>query len=366
MRRSTPTDAATENRRAARHALVVVGLAVLGAAAGGQALPRDPSSLGLPNPNPTVVRGWGELPAGRTWGSSAAVDIGPDGEVWTYDRCGGNSCEGSALDPILKFDHRNGKLLAAFGAGLLVFPHGLHVDGEGNVWVTDARANSAGTKGHQVLKFSPDGTLLMALGKPGVPGNTRDTFNEPCDVITAPNGDIYVADGHSGQRIEDPTLNARIVKFDKSGRYLREWGRFGRGRGEFRTPHALAFDSRGRLFVADRGNSRIQIFDPDGRFLEEWEQFGRVSDLFIDRQDNLFAIDSESGTPRNPGWSTGVRIGTAHANKVLAFIPPHRTAQAWGAAGEGVAVDSEGSVYAAEGPQSRDVAGGGITKYAKR
>jgi sugar lactone lactonase YvrE len=156
------------------------------------------------------------------------------------------------------------------------------------------------------------------------------------------------------------------VKFTRDGKYIKEWGRLGTGPGEFRTPHALAFDSRGRLFVADRGNHRIQIFDQEGKLLDTWEQFGRVSGLFIDRNDMFYAIDSESNATRHPNWKTGVRIGTTKGDKVVSFIPPHPAKDPWGAAGEGVAVDRDGNVYAAEGPASRPFAGGGVTKYVKR
>lgn len=326
----------------------------------------DPARNALPNPNPTVMTKWGPLPAGRTWGSTAGVDIGPDGQIWAYDRCGADTCAGSNLPPILEFDRSSGKLLKSFGAGMILFPHGFHVDRDGNVWVTDARGNAEGTKGHQVFKFSPQGKLLMTLGKAGVAGNGRDTLNEPCDVITAPNGDIFVADGHSGQTENPPpNMTGRIVKFNKDGKYLKEWGKLGSAPGEFRTPHALAFDSRGRLFVADRGNHRIQIFDQEGTLIDMWKQFGRVSGLFVDRNDTLYAIDSESDPARHPGWKTGVRIGSAKEDRVLAFIPPHQNNQVQGTAGEGVAVDRDGNVYAAEGPTSRPVAGGGLTKYVK-
>jgi len=163
-----------------------------------------------------------------------------------------------------------------------------------------------------------------------------------------------------------PNTNARIVKFTKDGKYVKEWGRLGTAPSEFRTPHALAFDARGRLFVADRGNHRIQIFDQEGKFLDAWEQFSRVSGLFVDRNDTLYAIDSESNPMRHPKWKTGVRIGSTKADKVVAFIPPHQTDSFQGVAGEGVAVDFDGNVYAAEGPISRQAAGGGITKYLKR
>jgi DNA-binding beta-propeller fold protein YncE len=332
----------------------------------------DPSTLNLPNPNPMVMKVWGPLPDGRTWGSSAGVDIGPDGHVWAYDRCGATAltggCDTNNVNPILKFDRVTGKVLTSFGAGLFVLPHGIHVDRDGNVWVTDSQGNKAGTKGHQVVKFSPAGEVLMKLGRAGVAGNGPDTFNEPCDVITAPNGDIFVADGHSGQSDKPPVgATGRIMKFTKDGKFVKQWGRIGSAPGEFRTPHALAFDTRGRLFVADRGNHRIQIFDQDGKFLDSYQQFSRVSGLFITPDDMLYAIDSETNSTNHPGWTTGIRIGRASADKVTAFIPPHPVdGRPYGAAGEGVAVDRDGNVYAAEGPTSRPIAGGGLTKYAKR
>ncbi len=351
-----------------RFALIaaIAAMALSGGRAYTQAEVVDPAKNSLPNPNPTVITKWGMLPEGRVWGSTAGVDIGPDGHVWAYDRCGTNTCAGSNLAPIVKFDRSSGKLLTSMGAGMFIFPHGLHVDKDGNVWVTDGQGNKEGTKGHQVIKLSPQGKVLMTLGKAGVAGNGPDTFNEPCDVITAPNGDIFVADGHSGQSENPPpNTNGRIVKFTKDGKYIKEWGKLGSAPGEFRTPHSLAFDSRGRLFVADRGNHRIQIFDQEGKLLDAWKQFSRVSGIFITKDDRLYAIDSESNATRHPGWLTGVRIGSTKEDKVLAFIPPHQTKEYQGAAGEGVAVDPDGNVYAAEGPISRPAAGGGLTKYAK-
>jgi DNA-binding beta-propeller fold protein YncE len=316
---------------------------------------------------------WGPLPDDREWGSTAGVDIDPiDGHVWAYDRCGGimlaGGCDENLVDPVLKFDRHTGEVLTSFGAGLFVLPHGIHVDAEGNVWITDSMGNEAGTKGHQVIKFSPTGEVLLTLGQAGHPGSGPGQLNEPCDVITAPNGDIFVSDGHSGQNANVPDgATGRILKFNSDGEFIMEWGTVGTGPGEFRTPHALAFDSEGRLFVADRGNHRIQIFDQDGTYLDAYETFGRVSGLFIDHDDTLYAIDSES-TPRNhEGWLTGVRIGHAGEDRVTAFIPPHDSDDnPQGAAGEGVAVDEDGNVYAAEGPNSRAEAEGGLTKYVRR
>jgi DNA-binding beta-propeller fold protein YncE len=357
---------------ASTRTLGVAALFLCGALVFAQDAIVDPASRNLPNPNPVVMKGWGTLPDGRTWGSSAGLDVGPDGHIWTYDRCGAialtGGCDTNLVDPILKLDRTTGKVLANFGKGLFVLPHGIHVDRDGNVWVTDSQGNKAGTKGHQVIKFSPKGEVLMRLGRAGVAGDGPDTFNEPCDVITAPNGDIFVADGHSGQGATPPPgSTGRIMKFTKDGKFVRQWGRIGTGPGEFRTPHALAFDAKGRLFVADRGNHRIQIFDQDGKLLDTYRQFSRISGLFITPDDTLYAIDSETNAMNHPGWITGIRIGRANADKVTAFITPHEVeGRAFGAAGEGVAVDRDGNVYAAEGPTSRPIAGAGLTKYAKR
>ena len=199
-------------------------------------------------------------------------------------------------------------------------------------------------------------------------GSGPGQLNQPCDVITAPNGDIFVADGHSGQNANPPPgSTGRILKFNSEGVFIKEWGEIGWAQGQFRTPHSLAFDSQGRLFVADRGNHRIQIFDQDGNYIDSYEQFSRISGLFITPDDMLYAIDSESGANNHPGWKTGVRIGHVSEDRVTAFIPPHANEQRGpqGVAGEGVAVDADGNVYGAEGPGSRPTAGSGITKYVK-
>ncbi|MBI1872945.1 MAG: hypothetical protein HYS05_03530 [Acidobacteria bacterium] len=319
----------------------------------------------LPNPYQTVEN-YFKLPEGRTWGSTSAVDIDRDGKsIWVAERCGANSCVGSNLPPILKFDE-SGKLARSFGAGMFLFPHGIHVDRDGNVWITDAQGPDGKDprrdgKGHQVVKFSPDGKVLMALGKAGAAGNGPDTFNEPNDVVTAPNGDIFVGDGHSGQnRNAKPETNARIVKFTKDGKYIKEWGKLGSGPGEFRTPHSLAFDSKGRLFVADRGNLRLQIFDQEGTFLEEWKQFSRLSGIFIDKNDMLYGVDSESSDANHPGWKRGLRIGSVRDGKVMYFVPDPEKNPTGTSAAEGVAADAAGNIYGAEvGPRA-------VKKYVKK
>ena len=306
----------------------------------------------LPNPYRTVEN-WFKLSDGRMWGSTSAVEIDRDGNLWVAERCGANSCAGSNLPSILKFD-TSGKLLKSFGEGMFVFPHGIYVDQQGNVWVTDGQGKDG--KGQQVFKFSPDGKVLMTLGKAGVAGDGPDTFNQPSDVIVAANGDIFVADGHGGN------TNARIVKFSKDGKFIKTWGKKGTAPGDLDTPHALAFDSKGRLFVGDRANNRIQIFDQDGKFLDQWTQFGRPSGLYIDKNDVLYVADSESNTARHPGWERGIRVGSAKDGILQAFIPdpepdPDRATTS---GAEGVAADAQGVIYGAEvGPK-------GLKRYVKK
>ena len=327
--------------------------AVLGAAALASAQPVND----LPNPY-TTHQGHFTLPEGRTWGATSAVDIDPDGtSIWVGERCGQNSCAGSDLDPMLKFD-ADGNLVTSFGAGMLLFPHGIHIDSDGNVWITDAqgpRDNAPETAGlgHRVIKFSPTGEVLLELGEAGVAGDGTDhLLNTPCDVITAPDGSIFVADGHGGQSNNaPPDTVARIVKYDAEGNYITHWGGLGSEPGQFRTPHGLAFDSRGRLFVADRGNVRIQIFDQEGNFQEEWTQFSRLSGIFITDDDTLYGADSESSDARNPGWRRGIRVGSAATGEVMYFIPDPGGGGGTTAA-EGVAVDANGNILGAEvGPR---------------
>ena len=254
-------------------------------AAGSFAQPPPPSNAprnDLPQPYRTT-RDWGQLPPGTAkWAAVTAVEAAPDGSIYVIHRCAANSCVGRPEPPILKFD-KNGKLLKAFGAGVFDFPHGACVDRDGNLWVTDA-TRPGGSKGHTVFKFSPDGTLLMTLGRPGVSGSGPELFDQPTDVVVAPNGDIFVTDSHRNGK------NNRVVKFDRNGKFIKEWGRKGSGPGEFSEPHTIAMDSRGRLFVGDRENNRIQIFDPNGKFLRQFTHLGATQNLFITPKDEMWII----------------------------------------------------------------------------
>ena len=315
----------------------------------------------LPNPFQPGVS-WGQLPAGRKWGSSASITIAPDGKLWVVDRCGnsgagGTTCGGASanVNPIFQFD-TSGKMLKTFGAGMFVSPHKLSVDKDGNLWLAD-------NGGQQVFKLNQDGKVLLTLGKKGVAGTGMDEFDAPTDVAIAPNGDIFVGDGHTGGGTA--TGNARIMKFDRSGKFIKTWGNKGMSPGEFDVIHTLAFDSRGRLFVGDRQNNRIQIFDQNGKFIAQWFQFGRPSGMYIDKNDVIYVADSESrdgrtntgqfalpqtGYAYNLGAQRGIRIGSARDGSVKYFIPdPCPYPYAGGSSlAEGITADSEGNVYGAD------------------
>jgi hypothetical protein len=317
-----------------RAALAIVAL--LGWAAGAPAQRND-----LPQPYQTT-RDWGQLPSGMKWAAVTAIEPAPDGTIYVVHRCFANSCSGRSEPPILKFS-AEGTLLASWGQGMFVFPHGGTVDRDGNLWITDARGE--GGKGHQVFKFSPAGKVLMTLGKAGVSGSGPDLFDQPTDVVIAPSGDIFVTDSHRNGR------NNRVVRFTREGKFVKEWGGKGSERGRFSEPHTMAMDSRGRLFVGDRENNRIQIFDQEGNYLDQWRQFGRPSGIAITRDDTIYVADSESGPDTGahelPGIRKGIRIGSAKDGTVTAFIEDMESTTPDHSGAEGVGVDARGNVYGA-------------------
>jgi sugar lactone lactonase YvrE len=315
---------------------------------------------------------WPKLPGGRVVASPGGIDIDADGEsVWAVLRCGNDGtprgsqtyCDNSDLDPIVRFD-KDGNVTTMFGKRMFSWPHGLHVDREGNIWVTEAGGAGAtpGAKpggkpvGHQVFKFSPQGKLLMTLGEAGVAGSDSSHFNAPSDVVTAPNGDIFIADGHNANG------NNRVVKFSKDGKFIKAFGKTGFGPGELRGLHAISMDQSGRIFIADRGNQRIMIFDQEGKFLSRWTQFGMPSDIAFDTNGKIYVADSESDLNENPGWEKGIRIGDVKSSFVDWFIPDmgdNPPITAGGSGTESLAVDKHGNIFAGEPRPQR------LQKYVK-
>jgi DNA-binding beta-propeller fold protein YncE len=296
-------------------------------------------------PNPYKAQeNWAQLPGGRKFGAVIKVQVDhSDGKnMWAFDRCSGNECT-----PLQEFDP-GGKVVRSIGAGLFVQPHSLFVDKEGNVYAGDQFARNG--KGATLVKFAPDGKVLMTIGKTGMPGNDEEHLSGATSVVVAPNGDIILTDGH-GQGTND-----RIMKFSKDGKFIAAWAKHGKGNAELDTPHGIALDSAGRIYVADRANNRIQIFEPDGKFVAEWKQFGRPSDVVIDKNDMIYVADSQSDAKTNAPFKQGIRIGSVKDGKVTAFIPA--PSEELGG-GEGLGVDDAGNVYSGWTGKAR------LVKYAK-
>ena len=279
-----------------------------------------------------LVPGWAKLPASLPLGEVPGMTIAASGRIFAFHR---------AEPPIVELD-ASGNVLKTWGEKMFVWPHGIRVDRNGFLWITDGRARDG--IGQQVFKYTRDGQLVMTLGKKGVSGNGPDMFNSPTDVAVAPNGDIFVSDGH---------VNSRIVKFSKDGTFIKAWGKRGDGPGEFNVPHTIFFDSRGRLFVGDRSNRRIQIFDQDGTFLDQWTQFGSPSGIFIAQDDTLYVVDYND--------KMALLVGSAKDGSIR-----YRSEQVLA---EGVAVDAQGSIYVGEtvtGHLGDTVTGHAIKKLVKR
>ena len=340
-------------------------LAVLAIHAMAQAQPGSTSA----NDSYRKVDNWPQLPANVELRS--VIGILPDGQgnLWMLHR---------SEPPIIKLDSE-GRLVQGFGHGMFVHAHGFCMDADGNLWAGDSGAPFPETtgmegRGLQFFKFSQDGTLLMTLGKAGVSKMGPDTFVAPTDCVVAPNGDIIIADGHWPRPTTAQQDGDRLVRIRPDGRFIEAVGRFGAGPGEFMGPHALAFDSDGRLFVADRSNNRVQILDENLRFVDEWRHFGRPSGVTILDDDTLIVSDSESGAmipgppdapegggrvPRNPGWQVGIRIGSATDGSLRFFIPGTRP--------EGLAGDEAGNIFAGlTGGCDASPSGGCLQKWVKR
>jgi sugar lactone lactonase YvrE len=293
-------------------------------------------------PNPyTRIEPWGEPPPGNNgeWAAVIGAEGGPDGQLYVLHRCHSNSCVGRNEPPLVKLDPRTGERLLTWGEGLMAFPHGFHVDYQGNVWTTDTGRDDA-PGGHLVRKFSADGELLLTIGRSGVPGDEPGFLREPTDVVVSPDGTIFVTEGHVKNG-----PNSRVTKFASDGSFLERLGSTGQGHLQLSAPHAIAMDTEGRLFIGDRDNNRIMIWDQDGNYIDQWTQFGRPSGVYIDHTDTIYVADSESWGPENPGWKKGIRIGSAKTGQVHYFIEDIESRDFAHSGAEGVGVDALGNVY---------------------
>jgi peptidylamidoglycolate lyase len=232
-----------------------------------------------------LVKNWLQLPANFKLGNPTGISIDTNQNIVIFCRAGREWSLFSSMPDkpiksktILIVDKDNGKLIESWGDNLFIMPHGLTVDNENNIWVTDVGLN-------QIFKFTHDGKLLMKLGEAKVAGNDSLHFNKPTGIAIAKDGSFYVSDGYG---------NNRIIKFSAQGKYLFEWGQKGNKEGEFNIPHAISLDSNGNVYVADRENNRIQVFDPNGKYIKQFKgkTFGAICSIAFDKtQTKLFAVD---------------------------------------------------------------------------
>jgi hypothetical protein len=362
--------------KTARIAFISAMIALASVAARAETQYPKPSEL--PNPY-RLIEGWPTIPKtmnGGHWGEVIRVHVASDGNIWVFHRCfnvvppGHATCinRGAPNPPILEFNPA-GKLLRSLGAGLYAYPHGFTVDGQGNLWTTDVNdeavvlgmpaKNAAGVvMGQEVLKLSPEGAVLMTLGKEGVSGNGPDTFDRPTGVAIGANGDVFVTDGHA----PNSHNNGRVLKFTKDGKFIKSWGRKGSAPGEFDEPHDIFIGgSQQRVYVADRKNARIQVFEQDGKFIAAWKQFGEPSSVFVGRDDTIYVGAAFRDASAKKGQLRGIVVGDAKDGSLKAFIPDPADPDKLdvGTTASGIAADAEGSIYAA------DVAAHNLRKYVK-
>lgn len=274
---------------------------------------------------------WPEPAVARSLGQVTGVDVDRAGRIYLFHRADRKWVEPFPADPIgqdtIAVLDSGGKLIASWGKNLFIMPHGLSLDRAGNVWVTDVGA-------HQVRQFSPNGRLLLTLGKGGESGSDRDHFNLPTDVAFGPDGTVYVSDGYE---------NTRVIRFTADGRYLGEWGAPGKGPGQFNLPHGIAIDFAGRVYVADRENFRLQIFDSAGRYLSEWgsDRVGDPYGVTVARDGSIYVVDGGFQPDR-----TRARI--VRLNSEGRVLGTHTAATGPNVLGHDIAVGPDGTVYLAD------------------
>jgi peptidylamidoglycolate lyase len=271
--------------------LLAIGFSLIWAVAKYIATPPPTGEAYRPVPD------WPRLPDGIEIGQVGGIGVDSHGDIFVFHRAE-RVWEGEEIalelissPTLLILDAETGNLLESWGADMFVMPHGLTIDSEDNLWLTDVGL-------HQVFKFDRAGNLLMVLGERGVAGEDSAHFNMPTDVAVAPDGSLYVSDGYR---------NSRVIKFSADGNYITSWGSYGKGPGDFVVPHSIAIDSEGRIYVADRGNARLQIFDSNGKFLTEWKSrsLGRPWAVRISPTGGLFIID---GGDQAEFWPDRARI----------------------------------------------------------
>ncbi len=293
-------------------------------------------------PNHEVVPDWPKLPAGHALGLCAGIGVDAQNRVFVFHRSGRKWSNPFPKEPISQptisvIDGPSGKLLSTWGENRFIMPHGLTVDHEGNLWLTDVGL-------HQVFKCTPEGKVLLTLGEAGVPGSDHSHFNLPTDVTVLRDASFYVSDGYK---------NSRVVKFSAEGKFEFEWGTKGKGNGEFNLPHGIALDAQGRVIVCDRENERLQVFDAQGGFLHEWKgpRIGKPYGVAVDASGHIFIIDG--GSPSLKQAERGKAVELDVQGSVIDTFGSFGSDAGQFQLGHDIAVGPDGAVYVAEGTGAR-------------
>jgi len=296
-----------------------------------------------------VVTDWPKLPEAHVLGLCAGVGVDAQNRVFVFHRSGRKWSNPFPTEPIEAptvsvIDGTSGKLLSSWGANMFIMPHGLTVDHESNLWLTDVGL-------HQIFKFTPEGRLLLTLGERGKPGNDHSHFNLPTDVAVLRDGSFYVGDGYK---------NTRVMKFTTDGKFEFEWGTKGKGNGQFNLPHGIAIDAQGRVIVCDRENERLQVFDAKGGFLHEWKgpQIGKPYGVEISINGHIFIIDG--GSPSLKPAERGKAVELDSHGQVLDTFGSFGKEPGQFQLGHDIAIDPDGAVYVAEGTGAR------VQKFVRR
>ena len=289
-----------------------------------------------------VVSTWPRLPEGHVLGLCAGIGVDAQNRVFVFHRSGRQWSNPFPTEPIAAptisvIDGASGKLLSSWGANQFIMPHGLTVDHEGNLWLTDVGL-------HQVFKYTPEGRLLLTLGERAKPGKDHAHFNLPTDVAVLRDGSFYVSDGYK---------NTRVIKFRMDGTFDFEWGTKGKGDGEFNLPHGIAIDAQGRVIVCDRENERLQLFDSKGSFLEVWKspQIGKPYGVATDSRGSVFIIDG--GSPSLKPAERGKAVELNARGLVLDTFGSSGKAPGQFQLGHDIALGPDDAVYVAEGTGAR-------------
>lgn len=318
---------------------LIPGVGLLLVLAGAALLDRAPLSAQTKYPKINtaiayvVEPSWPQRPADAKWEAVSGMAVDARDQVYVFTR---------GTPPIQVYD-ASGKYLRGWGQNDIKTAHHVKIDHEGNVWCADIGH-------HVIMKFTPEGKLLQTLGTRGHAGCDATHLDKPTDMAITPSGDVFVSDGYG---------NNRVVHFDRNGKFVKDWGKLGSKPGEFSTPHAIAMDSKGKLYVADRNNVRVQVFDQSGKLLDVWQDLLVPWGFCVTKDDSIWVCGSSPMQWRESDNA----LGCPPKDQVfMRFNPDGKLLQLWtipkGADGlekpgelnwvHALAVDSRGNIYAGD------------------